>query len=117
MEYLVLAGGDMKDALSRQLGAFAPFFWGIVVPVALAVLWLFSAHALWKTWNRPGGEEGVGVFGKLIFSLLLTGLIIGAGSGLEYLVLGDGYVHSRVLAGVLSLLRIQAPAPGPEMGL
>jgi hypothetical protein len=109
MEYLVLAGGDMKEALSRQLGAFAPFFWGILVPVALAVLWLFSAHALWKTWNRParGEGEGSGVLGKLIFSLFLAGFIVGAGSGLEYLVLGGGYVHARVLGGVLALLGIQ----------
>ena len=109
MEYLVLAGGDLKESLTQKLGEFAPIFWGVLAPLALGLLWLGAAHALWRTWVRQeveGGERGR-VPVKLLVSLLLVGVILGTGTGLEYLLLGGGYVHARLLGGVLSLAQVR----------
>jgi hypothetical protein len=38
---------------------------------------------------------------------VLVVAILGSGTGFEYLVLGGGYIHARVLAGVLSLASVQ----------
>jgi hypothetical protein len=107
MEYLVLAGNGLHESLSRTLGEYAPFFWAVVAPAGLAVLWIGSVFALWQTWSRQksDGEEGAGVFLRLVFSLVMVVLVLGSGTGLEYLLLGDGHLHSRVLGIVLDLVR------------
>lgn len=109
MEYLVIAGAHLKESLSDPLGDFAPFFWNVVVPVGLALGWLAAVHALWETWrpHRKEEEERSGVITKLAFTLVLFGLILGCGTGLEYLVLGYGYLHAQVLNGVLTLVHVQ----------
>jgi hypothetical protein len=38
---------------------------------------------------------------------VLVAAILGSGTGFEYLVLGGGYVHARVLAGVLGLASVR----------
>jgi len=108
MEYLVLAGGNLRESLTQKLGELAPFFWGVVAPVALGLLWLGAAHALWKTWARRESEEQRpgGLPFRLLVSLFLVGVILGSGTGLEFLLLGGGYVHARLLGGVLSLAQI-----------
>jgi len=108
MEYLVLAGGDLKESLTQKLGEFAPVFWGVLAPLALGLLWLGAAHALWNTWARRESEEQGqgGLPARLFVSLFLVGVILGSGTGLEFLLLGGGYVHARLLSGVLSLAQI-----------
>jgi hypothetical protein len=105
MEYLVLAGSDIKAGLSPTLGEFAPFFWSVLAPIGLALLWLWSLHALWGTWRREGGGEELrgGVVPRLLVSLALVARILGAGTALEYLLLGDGLVHARILGGAVDL--------------
>jgi hypothetical protein len=109
MEYLVIAGGGLKESFSQTLGEYAPFFWGVVAPVGLALLWVLAIHSLWETWRNQGSEEQgrSGFFTKLLFSFVLVALILGSGTGLEYLLLGGGLFHARVLGGVLGLVGIQ----------
>jgi hypothetical protein len=115
MEYLVLAGSDIKAGLSQTLGEFAPFFWSVLAPIGLAVLWLWSLYALWGTWRREGGGEELrgGFFPRLLVSLLLVAMIMGAGTALEYLLLGEGLIHARVLGGVVDLFGV-SPVPDPS---
>jgi hypothetical protein len=107
MEYLVLVGGDLRGSLSNSLGDFAPFFWSVVVPVGLAIIWLGGLYALWETWFRHGGADdtGGGGFFKVFFSLFMVTLILCAGAGLEFLVLGEAHMQSRILAGMVDLIR------------
>ena len=109
MEYLVLAGGQFRESVSQSLGDFGPIFWNVAAPLGLALLWLASVHALWETWRSQGGQqEGrASVPSRLLLTLVLVAAILGSGTGFEYLVLGGGYVHARVLAGVLSLASVQ----------
>jgi hypothetical protein len=100
MEYLVLAGTDLRTALSQALGAYAPFFWGVIAPITLGLLWLGCLYTLKAVWRRKRGEEGeLGtVLPKLFFTALLSAVILGSGTALEYLLLGDGLVHARTAA-------------------
>ena len=106
MEYLVIAGGNLKESVSQILGDFGPFFWGIVAPVGLALMWLAAVHAPWETWRSQRREEERrgGLVTKLLFTFVMLALILGSGTGLEYLLLGGGYIHSQVLDGLLSLV-------------
>jgi hypothetical protein len=109
MEYLVLTGGHFKESVSQSLGEFGPFFWKVAAPLGLALLWLGAIHALWQTWRSQGSQaEGrASLPSRLLLTLVLVAAILGSGTGLEYLVLGGGYLHARVLAGVLSLASVQ----------
>jgi hypothetical protein len=107
MEYLALVGGDLREFLSGFLGDTAPFFWSVVAPVFLAIFWLGGIYALWETWFRKPGEgnsSGGPVF-KLFATVFLLALIVCSGAALEYLLLGNGHLHSRVLAGILDIVR------------
>jgi len=106
MEYLVLAGSELQASLSQSLGEYAPFFWSVIAPVGLAILWLGSVYALWESWFRQGSEEerGGSLVFKLLFTLVMVALVLCSGAGLEFLLLGDGHVQARVLAGVLNLV-------------
>jgi hypothetical protein len=119
MEYLVLAGTDVRTALSQALGAYAPFFWGVIAPITLGILWLGCLHTLRAIWRRKSGEErDLGsVLPKLLFTALLSTAILGAGTALEYLLLGDGLVHARILGGVVDLIGAPSvPNPPPLPG-
>ena len=107
MEYLVLAGNGLHESLSRTLGQYAPFFWAVVAPAGLAVIWIGSVFALWQTWFRQKSdeEEGAGLALRLFYSLVMVVLVLGSGTGLEYLLLGDGHVHSRILGMMLDSVR------------
>ena len=107
MEYLVLVGRDLKEVLSRSLGDTAPFFWSFVAPVVLAVLWVGAFYGLWESWFRRGdpGEDGGHLGFKLFFSVFLLSIILCSGASLEYLFLGDPWVHSRILSGILNAIR------------
>jgi hypothetical protein len=115
MEYLVLAGSDIKAGLSQTLGEFAPFFWSVLAPIGLTVLWVWSLWALWGTWRREGGGEELrgGFVPRLLVSLFLVAMIMGAGTTLEYLLLGDGFVHARILGGVVELFGVSS-VPDPS---
>jgi hypothetical protein len=124
MEYLVLAGTDLRTALSQALGAYAPFFWGVIAPITLGLLWLGCLYTLKAVWRRKRGEEGeLGtVLPKLFFTALLSAVILGSGTALEYLLLGDGLVHARILGGVVDLIGAPSvpnppPIPGSTGGL
>ena len=106
MEYLVIAGGGLQESLSSSLGEYAPFFWSVVAPVGLGILWLGGIYTLWETWFGRGNdpESGGGFFFKAFFGLVLMALILCSGAALEYLVLGHGFVQTRVLAGFLNLV-------------
>jgi hypothetical protein len=106
MEYLVLAGSELQASLSQSLGEYGPFFWSVIAPVGLAILWLGGLYTLWESWFGQGSEKESGgslVF-KLLFSLIIVTLVLCSGAGLEFLLLGDGYLQSRVLAGVLDFV-------------
>jgi hypothetical protein len=109
MEYLVLAGGHFKESVSQSMGEFGPFFWKVAAPLGLTLLWLAAVHALWETWRSQGsqGEGRASLPARLLLTLVLVAAILGSGTGFEYLVLGGGYIHARVLAGVLSLASVQ----------
>ena len=113
MEYLVLAGTDVRTALSQALGAYAPFFWA----VTLGLLWLGCLYTLRAVWRRKRGQEGElgSVLPKLFFTALLSAVILGAGTALEYLLLGDGLVHARILGGVVDLIGTPAVANPPPL--
>lgn len=106
MEYLILAGRDLKSSLSGSLGDFSPFFWSIVAPIGLAILWIGSIYALWEVWFRGGAEGGSGssLFVKVFFSFLMLAAILASGAGLEYLLLGDGVVHAQILGALIELV-------------
>ena len=106
MEYLVLVGSNLQDSIGRTLGEYAPFFWAVVAPAGLFILWFGSVYALWRTWfgRRTEEEGGGGLVVKLIFSFVMVVLILGSGTGLEYLLLDDGHLHSKLLGGVLDLV-------------
>jgi len=106
MEYLVLAGNELQASLSQSLGEYAPFFWSVIAPVGLAILWLGGVYTLWESWFRQGsGEErGGNLVLKLLFSLVIVTLVLCSGAGLEFLLLGDGHLQSRVLAGLLNFV-------------
>jgi hypothetical protein len=110
MDYLVLIGGNFREVFSDVLGEAAPFFWSTAAPIGLAILWLLSVHALLASWFQTGGDEdkkkgGGSIVLRLLFSLVLIIVILSAGSGLEFLLLGNGFVHSRVLAEALTIVR------------
>ncbi len=107
MEYLVLAGNQLQASLADTLGEYGPLFWSVIAPIGLLILWAGAVYALWETWFHQGkGDEGRGGgFIKLVFSLLMVGLILCSGTGLEFLVLGGGHIHAKVLAGVVDLVR------------
>jgi hypothetical protein len=75
--------------------------------VGLAILWLGGIYTLWETWFGRGHDPdtGGGFFFKFFFGIVLVALILCAGAALEYLVLGDGFVQARVLAGVVDWVR------------
>ena len=124
MEYLALAGTDIRAALSQALGAYAPFFWGLIAPITLGIRWLGCLYTLRAIWRRKAGEERElgSVLPKLFFTALLSAVILGSGTALEYLLLGDGLVHARVLGGVVDLVGGPAvsnppPIPGSPGGI
>ncbi|MFH1763134.1 MAG: hypothetical protein ABIF09_02980 [Gemmatimonadota bacterium] len=107
MEYLVLAGSDLQATLAQTLGEYAPFFWSVIAPVGLAILWLGGIYVLFETLFRGGNEEDTGgsFLFKLVFGLVTITIILCAGAGLEFLVLGEGHVQASILAGVVDLVR------------
>jgi hypothetical protein len=106
MEYLTLMGNDLKTSLSQSLGENAAFFWSVIAPVGLAIIWVGSLYALWESWFRNGEakERGGGLLFKALFTFIMVGVVLAAGSAFEYLVLGEGMVHARLLGGVLDLV-------------
>ena len=106
MEYLVLVGSNLEGSLAQTLGEYAPFFWAVVAPAGLFILWFGSVYALWQTWfgRKTEEEGGGGLFIKLISSLVMVVLILGSGTGLEFLLLDDGHVHSELFGGLLDLV-------------
>jgi hypothetical protein len=106
MEYLVLFGNGLKGSFSGILGEGADFFWTKAVPVGLALVWLVCVYGLFSTWilhGREPKERGV-FFPRLLFSLFLLTMILGSGAGLEFLLLGEGLIHSQVLGRVLDFV-------------
>ena len=107
MEYLALVGGDMRNFLSGFLGDTAPFFWSVVAPIFLALFWFGGLFALWETWfhKKSDVESSSGVIFKLFVSLFLISLVVCSGAALEHLLLGEGHIHSRLLGGLVDLVR------------
>jgi len=102
-----LLGQDLRASLAPTLGQHAAFFWSVVAPIGLALIWVASVFALWETWFRNGNtkESGSTVTFKLFFTVMMSFMILASGSALEYLLLGGGLVHARVLGGVVNLIR------------
>lgn len=107
MEYLALMGGDLKSTLSASLGQHAAFFWGVIAPAGLLLIWAGSLYALWESWFRDSGmkETRGSLILKLLFTVMMISLMLISGTALEYLVFGGGLAHARVLGGVVNLLR------------
>ena len=107
MEYLALMGQDLRASLSPTLGQHAAFFWSVVAPIGLALIWVGCVFALWETWFRNGDakETGSTITFRLFFTVMMSFVVLASGSALEYLLLGGGLVHARVLGGVVDLFR------------
>lgn len=105
-------GKDLRISLEGILGDHADFFWRRAVPVGLAVVWLACMYGLLATWLAKGNEEegARGTLGKLFFSVILLALVLASGAGLEYLVLGDGLIHSRILGTIVDFFLSLGPA-------
>ena len=109
MEYMILVGGELRSSLSQSLGEWAPFFWSAVAPIGLAILWLGGIYALWQSWFPGSSDEetGGGLIFRLFFSFFIVAMILCAGAGFEHLVLGDGFIHARILGSVIDIIKPQ----------
>jgi len=107
MEYLALMGNDLRSSLSPALGQHAAFFWSVIAPVGLALIWVGSVFALWETWFRSGDGKAssAGLLLKFFFTVGMVLAILASGSALEYLIFDGGMVHARILGSLVDFIR------------